>query len=187
MYRVLNVFALMNAALGEDFRFLFFDLSCDINITVIFSCVILLFLAVRRHRKGDEHMWHGPVTSCAWFNNYENAKLTRGKSSSSSILPIASAQGGNTVFTEKPERSADVRRERSSRRQQQRSNNHSSEDRGYHSSPQRPSRRAAPPATYVRHGSGGSSPRTGTTMPDIEHGGMLNPYSRTRGAQSSRR
>lgn len=33
MYRVLNVFALMNAVLGEDLRFLFFDLSCDTNIS----------------------------------------------------------------------------------------------------------------------------------------------------------
>ncbi|RDB22724.1 hypothetical protein Hypma_010187 [Hypsizygus marmoreus] len=72
MYRVLMSFALMNAAL------------------VLFFCLMLLFLAVRRHNKGDEHMWHGPVTSCAWFNTYGNG-VKRGNSdaSTTSILPIA--------------------------------------------------------------------------------------------------
>jgi hypothetical protein len=157
MYRVLNAFSLLNA------------------ILVVLSCGILLMLALRRHWKGDEHMWHGPVTSCAWFNNYEDSKLPQGKSSDTSVLPIASTQMGRAVFTEKPERSANVRRERSARRNYY--------DYGYdgdrdQSSPPRPSRHAT-----LRQGSGNHSPRS---MPDIEHGGMLNPYSRTRGSSSRR-
>ncbi|KAJ3505944.1 hypothetical protein NLJ89_g7143 [Agrocybe chaxingu] len=150
MYRVLMSFSLMNAAL------------------VIFACLALLILAVRRHRKGDEHMWHGPVTSCAWFNNYENAKQTRGKTSSSSILPIASAQLGQVVYTEKPERKASARREHVSTRYQSRN--------PY----PKPAKQYTPsPGRYVRQGSGNSS-RNGATVPDLENGGMLNPYSRTR-------
>ena len=156
MYRVLEAFSLMNAAL------------------VIFACLTLLFLAWRRHRMGDEHMWHGPVTSCAWFNNYENAKQNRGKTSSSSILPIASGQTGKPVFeekyTEKPERMASSRREYTSTRQ------HS----GRNPYPTPPKEAAASPGRYVRQGSGNSSRSGG---PDLENGGMLNPYSRTRGSR----
>jgi hypothetical protein len=133
---------------------------------VILSGGILFILALRRHWRGDEHMWHGPVTSCAWFNNYEDGKLPQGKSSETSVLPVASSQMGRPVFTEKPERSANVRRERSARR------NYYDGDRDQ-SSPPRPSRHAT-----QRQASGNPSPRS---MPDIEHGGMLNPYSRTRG------
>lgn len=154
MYRVLNAFSLLNAVL------------------IILSCGILLILALRRHWKGDEHMWHGPVTSCAWFNNYENAKLSQGKSSNTSVLPIASTQMGRAVFTEKPERSANVRRERSARR-----NYYDDDGERDQYSPPRPSRHG------TRQGSGNHSPRL---MPDIEHGGMLNPYSRTRGHSSRR-
>lgn len=75
MYRVLNSFAILNA------------------ILVAFFCLSLLVLAMRRQRKGDEHMWHGPVTSCAWFNSYGRASVKRGASgaSSSSILPFTSS------------------------------------------------------------------------------------------------
>jgi hypothetical protein len=74
MYRVLMTFSLMNA-----------------TITLL-SALILLGLALRRHWNGDNHMWHGPVTSCAWFNNYnKNSKPQRNKSNTSSILPIAAA------------------------------------------------------------------------------------------------
>ncbi|KAF8639869.1 hypothetical protein AX17_001124 [Amanita inopinata Kibby_2008] len=71
MYRVLMTFSLMNAAI------------------VLLACLSLLLLAIRRHRNGDNHMWHGPVTSCAWFNNYKDGKHQTGKSSKSSILPFA--------------------------------------------------------------------------------------------------
>lgn len=144
---------------------------------VILSGGILLILALRRHWRGDEHMWHGPVTSCAWFNNYENAKLPQGKSSQTSVLPVASTQLGRAVFTEKPERSANVRRERSAKRNYY---DHDYDGDRDQSSPTRPSRHATPPGAYVRQGSGGQS------MPDIEHGGMLNPYSRTRGNSTRR-
>ncbi|PPQ94020.1 hypothetical protein CVT25_009868 [Psilocybe cyanescens] len=196
MYRVLNAFSLMNAAL------------------VLFALFTLLFLAIRRHRKGDEHMWHGPVTSCAWFNNYENSQQTRGKTSSSSILPVASAYMGEAVFTEKPERKASARRAERERDQ----------DRDYPSSrphqprnpyPTPPDQTRNPYATQptqsrnpyttpaktqtpsrypTRHDSGRS--RTGPTrqdsgrsrtgaMADLENGGMLNPYSSSR-ARGSR-
>lgn len=72
MYRVLMTFSLMNA------------------VIILLSALLLLGLAIRRHRNGDNHMWHGPVTSCAWFNDYENSKPQRSKSDSSSVLPIVS-------------------------------------------------------------------------------------------------
>jgi len=162
MYRVLNAFSLLNA------------------ILIIISGGILLILALRRHWRGDEHMWHGPVTSCAWFNNYENAKLPQAKSSQTSVLPLASTQMGRAVFTEKPERSAKVRRERSAKRNYYDYDYDGDRDQ---SSPTRPSRHATPPGAYVRQGSGGQSPQS---MPDIEHGGMLNPYSRSRGHSTRR-
>ncbi|KAF8974551.1 hypothetical protein BDZ97DRAFT_2053116 [Flammula alnicola] len=149
MYRVLMSFSLMNAAL------------------VIFACLALLFLAVRRHRKGDDHMWHGPVTSCAWFNNYDNAKQTRARTSSSSVLPVATVYMGETVFTEKPEKKVSPRREReypSTRSYQPRN--------PYPTPP-----KATSPGRYTRQGSG-SSPRSGSATADLENGGMLNPYSR---------
>ncbi|KAF8165334.1 hypothetical protein B0H34DRAFT_234066 [Crassisporium funariophilum] len=153
MYRVLMTFSLMNAFL------------------ILFSCLALLILAIRRHRNGDEHMWHGPVTSCAWFNSYGNAKAAGGKTSSSSILPIATAQLGKPVFTEKPERKASTRRDRDySTRPYQSRNPYPTPPKPY------------PTATtkYTRHGSG-NSPRNGSSVADLENGGMLNPY-RTRGS-----
>lgn len=67
---------------------------------VLLAFFALLFLARRRHRAGDEHMWHAPVTSCAWFNQYngKEAPLTtkpeRKRPSMNqipSVLPIAAA------------------------------------------------------------------------------------------------
>jgi len=69
MYRVLMTFSLVNATL------------------VLLAFLILLFLAIRRHRMGDDHMWYGPVTSCAWFNDYANSKP---------ILPIRQSAKANT-------------------------------------------------------------------------------------------
>lgn len=77
MYRVLNAFSLLNATL-----FLVASLG-------------LLFLALRKHRRGDDHMWYGPVTSCAWFNEYNR----RGARRKSSILPVSES---TQHFTEKP-------------------------------------------------------------------------------------
>ncbi|RXW25310.1 hypothetical protein EST38_g613 [Candolleomyces aberdarensis] len=111
MYRVLMSFALMNAAL------------------IIASCLILLFLAVRRHRNGDVHMWHGPVTSGAWFNTYNYktgggaapAKPQRRQTSDTvkSLLPTTVVPV--TQYTEKPERKAS--RSGPSRHASQRSQN----------------------------------------------------------------
>jgi len=164
MYRVLNAFSLLNALLA------------------ILSCGILLILALRRHWRGDEHMWHGPVTSCAWFNNYQSAKLPQGKSSETSVLPIASTQMGRSVSTEKHERKGNIRRDLSGRSNRTYNDYDYDDEHDRFSSP-RPSRHATPPGAYVRQGSGGQSPRL---MPDIEHGGMLNPYSRTRGYSTRR-
>ena len=88
----------------------FLSSSCRPLLTrdlVLASCFILLVLALRRHRNGDEHMWHGPVTSCAWFNTYNNnnGKPQRGKQSSiSALLPTTAA--AVTTYTEKPQRRA---------------------------------------------------------------------------------
>ncbi|PFH52737.1 hypothetical protein AMATHDRAFT_139379 [Amanita thiersii Skay4041] len=98
MYRVLMVFSLMNATI------------------ILLSCLALLFLAIRRHRNGDNHMWHGPVTSCAWFNSYSEGKHARHNSNGSSILPITAnhnkgstsrqtsgrRQGGNSRYRQDP-------------------------------------------------------------------------------------
>jgi len=97
MYRVLNAFALINAAL------------------VLGSCFILLFLAWRKHRNGDTHMWHGPVTSCAWFNSYSAGKpvivakppVKPGKQrqpSMSALLPTTAPPV--TTYTARPQRRA---------------------------------------------------------------------------------
>jgi hypothetical protein len=75
MYRVLMTFSLMNATL------------------ILLGFLALLFLAIRRHRMGDQHMWHGAVTSCAWFNDYGNngKPLARRKTTSKNapILPTS--------------------------------------------------------------------------------------------------
>lgn len=143
---------------------------------VIFACLSLLFLAIRRHRKGDQHMWHGPVTSCAWFNSYGDSKQTQAKTSSSSILPVATAHMGETVFTEKPERKASARRERQYPSSSQPYSTPYSQP--YQPrNPYRTAEKAKYPAAYTRHGSG-SAPRHGSRTTDLENGGMLNPYSR---------
>ncbi|KAF4619335.1 hypothetical protein D9613_005067 [Agrocybe pediades] len=167
MYRVLMTFSLMNAAL------------------VLFALFALLFLAVRRHRKGDEHMWHGPVTSCAWFNTYDNAKQGMGKTSSSSVLPVlpvASTYMGKAVFTEKPERQASTRRDRA--RDYTTTTSRPYQPRNPYPTPPPPKKDEPsryPSQRSQRQGSG-NSPRYGTSpVADLESGGMLNPYSRTRG------
>ncbi|KAL1747443.1 hypothetical protein HDZ31DRAFT_31826 [Schizophyllum fasciatum] len=70
MYRVLEAFSLLNA------------------ILVLGFFLLLLGLAIRRHRLGDTHMWVGPVTACAWFNNYGGGNNVQRNNSSSSILPF---------------------------------------------------------------------------------------------------
>ncbi|KAK7470630.1 hypothetical protein VKT23_002054 [Stygiomarasmius scandens] len=94
MYRVLNAFSLLNA------------------VVFFVATFGLLFLAIRKHRRGDDHMWYGPVTSCAWFNEY-NRRAKRTKSSLSGILPVSES---TQRFNEKPEEEKPApRRHRSSR------------------------------------------------------------------------
>jgi hypothetical protein len=99
MYRVLMSFSLINAALGMC-TFLPLGLNLTLFLVLLF-CITLLTLAIRRHSKGDEHMWHGPVTSCAWFNSYGNG-VKRNNSGGSSILPITSGQRKYTGENAKP-------------------------------------------------------------------------------------
>ncbi|THV08540.1 hypothetical protein K435DRAFT_740713 [Dendrothele bispora CBS 962.96] len=93
MYRVLNAFAILNA------------------VVFLIATFGLLFLAIRKHRRGDDHMWYGPVTSCAWFNEY-NRRTKRSKSSLSGILPVSES---TQRFNEKPEDKPAASRHRSAR------------------------------------------------------------------------
>lgn len=138
MYRVLNSFALINAVL------------------VLLFCVMVLFLAVRRQRKGDEHMWHGPVTSCAWFNSYGRPTVKRGHSgaSSSSILPLTTP-----TAAAKPIRS---------RYADRRGNG------GY-------AREKPLPPPMRQQDSGSSSIIGSFTSNEFERGGMINPNLRSHG------
>lgn len=175
MYRVLMTFSLFNAVLGIVASY-YSRQPSFITFLVLFACFALLFLAVRRHRKGDQHMWYGPVTSCAWFNSYGNTKQTEAKTSSSSILPVATVYMGEAVFTEKPERKASARR--AERQYPSSSQPYSRPYQPRNPYPTQTKARSPTGAGPTRHGSG-SSPRHGSTrVADLENGGMLNPYSR---------
>jgi len=140
MYRVLTSFSLMNAAL------------------VLLFCLTLLFLAVRRHSKGDEHMWHGPVTSCAWFNSYGNG-VKRNNSGGSSILPIT---GGQRKYT--GESSGPYANARPAGR------------RVYSEKPLPSAKR--PHTSPKRHPSGNSLIGSHSSTNEFERGGMINPNRR---------
>ncbi|TFK28718.1 hypothetical protein FA15DRAFT_477628 [Coprinopsis marcescibilis] len=161
MYRVLTSFSLINA------------------ILVIASCLILLFLALRRHRNGDEHMWHGPVTSCAWFNTYNYGKNNgkpghQTRPSMAALLPTAA-----TTYTEKPQR----RGTRESRR------NDSTRQQSTEQSPRTAFRSNHPYGNYA-DAPLPSPPRQaryeGATRHDFEAGLMLNPYSTRTGRSGGR-
>jgi hypothetical protein len=156
MYRVLMTFALINAVL------------------VLASCLILLLLAVRKHRQGDEHMWYGPVTACAWFNNYAGKKSSS-RNKTSAILPTAA---------EKPER-------QQSRRQHPYGNQNQNAGRQYTEKPPRPYPKpyqtgATRPSRQDSKNSksSGNSSLIPSHTGDFENGGMLNPY---RNAAAGRR
>lgn len=158
MYRVLNAFSLINATLLLIFAF------------------GLFFLALRRHRKGDEHMWYGPVTSCAWFNEYSKRR-GHSKRSRIGILPT-----GNVAaeYTEKPSRT----RSRS---------HHRSHSRGHARGPSQSRRDRREPTRYparvyesqMSHKytpkqdpqSSGSS-LLDSTIESFDNGGMRNPNRR---------
>ncbi|KAF9451739.1 hypothetical protein P691DRAFT_807080 [Macrolepiota fuliginosa MF-IS2] len=163
MYRVLNAFALMNAVL------------------VIFACFTLLFLAIRRHRNGEKHMWHGPVTSCAWFNAYsKSGQGHRAKTSSSSVLPIAAAKTQPPSPTkEKSTPGPSPHRHHSSRREYASDKRHGSRS---HAAP------STPPKKPVRHDSGRSGKSSSSTVPrslmsEIDNGLMLHPNDLKRARQ----
>lgn len=141
-------------------------------IRVIFACLTLLFLAIRRHRNGEDHMWHGPVTSCAWFNTYDNTKQGhRAKASSSSILPFATASKPEAPSPAKAKTTPDPipHRSHSSRRE------YASEKRSRsHAPPPPPSKKP------TRHDSGRSGKSSSNTVPkslmsEIDNGLMLHP------------
>ncbi|KAF8812423.1 hypothetical protein BYT27DRAFT_7182860 [Phlegmacium glaucopus] len=150
MYRVLMTFALINAFL------------------VLLSFLALLYLAIRKYRKGDEQMWYAPVTSCAWFNQYGHTKQPTTEKIHSDVLPIASRHMRKHVYTQEPERKARTRRDHSTRPYYTR-NPYPTLPKSY--SPNTP--------RYTRQASG-SSPHSGSSIADLEKGGMLNPKSTRR-------
>ncbi|KAF8655236.1 hypothetical protein AX16_003141 [Volvariella volvacea WC 439] len=162
MYRVLMTFALINATL------------------VLLACLALLFLALRRHKMGDEHMWHGPVTSCAWFNNYGNSKPAArrggGKINPTGILPTTAPVAAPAPVTKASNHSSTPYTHAPRR-------HHS---KGTHSSrhaDRRPRHSEKPLPTPVRQDSqkSKSTTRTGTSFigslssNEFDKGGMVNP------------
>ncbi|KAH0587546.1 hypothetical protein H2248_006326 [Termitomyces sp. 'cryptogamus'] len=143
MYRVLMVFSLFNAVL------------------VVLFCLTLLFLAIRKHKSGENHMWYGPVTSCAWFNRYNTSNVKRGDSKSSSILPL-------TLGTESGSR----------KRSQGRNHGRSPYANGRPSGRSDSYEKALPSRPPVRQYSGNSGRSTligSHSTNDFERGNMLNP------------
>lgn len=136
---------------------------------VLVSFLALLCLAIRKYRKGDDQMWYAPVTSCAWFHHYGHMKQPPAEKIRSTVLPIVNEHKQKTMFTPEPERKASAtRRDRSTRPY-------------YTRNPY-----STPPKPYVtntpRHarGTSGGSPYSGSSIVDIERGGMLNPKSTRR-------
>ena len=138
---------------------------------VLVSFFALLCLAIRKYRKGDDQMWYAPVTSCAWFHHYGH--MTRKQPSAekirSSALPIANKHMEKAMFTPEPERKASVTKRERSTRPYYTPNPYPSPPRPY----------ATNTSRYAR-GISGSSPHSGSSIVDIEKGGMLNPKSSTR-------
>jgi len=151
MYRVLMTFALMNAFL------------------VLVSFFALLCLAIRKSRKGDDQMWYAPVTSYAWFHHYGHMKQPSAEKIRPAALPVVNKHVEKTIYTPEPERKASVtKRDRSTRPYYTRD-----------PYPTTPKPHATNTPRYAR-GTAGSSPYSGSSIVDIEKGGMLNPKSSTR-------
>lgn len=171
MYRVLMTFALMNAFLGKTFfvQYLGSRQMLIFDYLVLVSFLALLCLAIRKHRKGDDQIWYAPVTSCAWFHHYGHVKQASAEKIRPTVLPIANEHKQKTMYTPEPERKASVtRRERSTKPYY---------TRNPYPTPPKPYATNTP--RYARRTSG-SSPYSGSTIVDIEKGGMLNPKSSTR-------
>ena len=168
MYRVLMIFALMNAFLGKPLfvQYLGSGQMLTFDYLVLVSFLALLGLALRKYRKGDDRMWYAPVTSCAWFHNYGHMKQPTAEKIRSSILPLANEHMRKAMYTPEPERKASAtRRDRSTRPSYTRN------------PPPKPHATNTP--RYAR-GTSGSPPYNGSSVVDIEKGGMLNPKSSTR-------
>ncbi|ESK96015.1 hypothetical protein Moror_7360 [Moniliophthora roreri MCA 2997] len=93
MYRVLMIFALLNA------------------ILLLASFTGLLSLAWRKHKQGDQHMWYGPVTSCAWFNSYSKPTKRSGRSQQSGGILPTNHRSQSHRYTEAPVRKHSSRRQ----------------------------------------------------------------------------
>lgn len=142
-------------------------------MVVLLSCFVLLFLAVRKHRSGDEHMWYGPVTSCAWFNSYSNgkspARTKSAKNARASILPtsVANVVAGKRSTPKEDPYTRPSRREFTEKPPKSYPKAHKSRAQDRH----------------LRQASGNSSGH-GSSSSDFENGAMLNPYGRaTRGSR----
>jgi hypothetical protein len=121
---------------------------------------------------GDEHMWYAPVTSCAWFNQYGNTKQPAAEKIRSTVLPVAREHIRNNMYTQEPERKGSAG---ATRRDRDRST------KPYYSRSAYPT--PAKPYTtnrYTRQASGSSPPYSGSSIDDLEKGGMLNPKSTRR-------
>lgn len=114
-------------------------------------------------------MWYAPVTSCVWFNQYGHAKQSSAEKVNSSLLPIANEHIQESVYTQEPERKASAARRDRSTRSYTRNYIHPAPAKQYTTNMSR----------YVRGGSG-SPPHSGSSIADIERGGMLNPKSTRR-------
>lgn len=123
---------------------------------------------MRKYRKGDEQMWYAPVTSCAWFNQYGHTKQPTAEKISSATLPIASEHMRKNVYTQEPERKASATRRDHSTRPYYSRNPYPTPSKPYTTSMPR----------YTRQASG--SPYSGSSITDLEKGGMLNPKSTRR-------
>lgn len=140
-----------------------------LDYLVLVSFFALLCLAIRKYRKGDDQMWYAPVTSCAWFHHYGNMKQAPAEKIKSPVLPVANKHMEKTMYTPEPERKASVtKRERSTMPYYTRN-----------PYPTPPKSRTTNTPRYAR-GTPGSSPYSGSSIVDIEKGGMLNPKSSTR-------
>ncbi|KAF9055288.1 hypothetical protein BDZ89DRAFT_1004099 [Hymenopellis radicata] len=158
MYRVLTAFALLNAIL-------------------LLGCFFaLLMLALKRHRHGDSHMWYGPVTSCAWFNNYGMKSQSRKQAP---VLPTRAPRQAKQPTMKEVRIEADLtpvppRRERSKKQRdygEVPQRQHSSKSQAQ---PQRDaSYRAARNNSRTRHFSGSSL--IGSTTDEYDTGMMANP------------
>lgn len=130
--------------------------------TVLFSALTLLILAIRRHKKGDTHMWYGPVTSCAWFKDYANGGKPVQRTTSRRQPPILPGPGGGAGaighhYRTEPKRHASSRSRQGPRREVPREKPLMRERDNY------------------RQGSGQSSLIGSMTSNEFDSGGMVNP------------